>query len=880
MMVLLVCGIAQGQQILQQGFEAKGPYWKAGSADTSYKVIRHALTDTTALTGQRSEHLRLQVEKGSYIHFTYDLPRAPVTDDLSLSLGLKSSRPGVQLFCRVVLPRERDPKDPTRNLTALIRCEPYNSTRWKTILLLAPVKALREQERLLNLKLGREISTAGAYVDQLILNVYDGPGTIDVFIDDLIVGPVIGTLEPGKVIATPVTQPGAAVPSMPLPRILSDARFAGKRLMVADSPFFMRGIRHTGMPLNVLNDALFNTLFLEENVADTVLKDASQRGFKLVPSLEARRDDLPRRMSRFLESEAVLAWNVGGNLDADRFEQTRQFALELRHGDPSRLLIADVWDHFLGYDRSLDGTLIGTHRWPLSTSLELDNYRRWLAHRRNLTRNSYAWTWIQTHSQEWFMKMLYPKQRPAQYQQPIGPLPEQIRLLSYIALAAGYRGLAFWSDEFLADSHQGRDRLLGLALLNQELKLLERILLEVTEAPEWIDTSNKDIKAAVFRVPKNVLVLPVWIGPGAQYVPGQAAASHVEISIPAAPTNCTAWEVTPGRITHYPIERDSRGAVVKLENFSLTSALVLTSDMTPKGMLVHLQSTQKEMAPAAADWMYKLAKEELAKIEPIDRELHQAGVGLSDGPSLLTKSRKALEQCERLRVNRQHSESYVQAEVALRALRLLMRSHWERAVRDLDTPTASPYAVSFYTLPQHHAFLEELRGRRAASSVLPHGDFEVPVGQSQTGWTVQEVPSLDPVTTEVRRTREGAHGGKGQCVQLSVRAKDPRRVPAALERTFVALHSPAVKLPPGTLVRVSGWVKIPGPITASADGALLYDSAGGEPLAVRLTGPVPKWKPFALYRRVPESGQIHVTMALAGLGTVYFDDIKIEPLVR
>jgi hypothetical protein len=30
---------------------------------------------------------------------------------------------------------------------------------------------------------------------------------------------------------------------------------------------------------------------------------------------------------------------------------------------------------------------------------------------------------------------------------------------------------------------------------------------------------------------------------------------------------------------------------------------------------------------------------------------------------------------------------------------------------------------------------------------------------------------------------------------------------------------------------------------------------------------------------VPSSGTINVTLALTGLGTVYFDDIRIEPLV-
>ena len=100
--------------------------------------------------------------------------------------------------------------------------------------------------------------------------------------------------------------------------------------------------------------------------------------------------------------------------------------------------------------------------------------------------------------------------------EPSGPHPEQIRLLTYAAIGAGCKGVGFWSDKFLADSHGGRDRLLALALLNQELQLLEPILVE-TEEPTWVDTSLPDVKAAILRSDKGILVLPMWMGKG---IPG------------------------------------------------------------------------------------------------------------------------------------------------------------------------------------------------------------------------------------------------------------------------------------------------------------------------------------------------------------------------
>ncbi len=121
-----------------------------------------------------------------------------------------------------------------------------------------------------------------------------------------------------------------------------------------------------------------------------------------------------------------------------------------------------------------------------------------------------------------------------------------------------------------------------------------------------------------------------------------------------------------------------------------------------------------------------------------------------------------------------------------------------------------------------------------------------------------------------------AHEGK-QCLRLRIKAKDPLKPPAALERTFLAVHTPAVRLPPGTLARITGWIRLPVNV-GSADGVLVYDSAAGEPLALRLVNAQPKWRQFTLYRTVPANGTLNVTLALTGIGTVYFDDIRIEPL--
>ena len=104
------------------------------------------------------------------------------------------------------------------------------------------------------------------------------------------------------------------------------------------------------------------------------------------------------------------------------------------------------------------------------------------------------------------------------------------------------------------------------------------------------------------------------------------------------------------------------------------------------------------------------------------------------------------------------------------------------------------------------------------------------------------------------------------------------------------MNSPPVKFAPGTWVRISGWIKVLGTnrpgtraptprwtaFRASADGAMFFDTTAGEAYAIRLTQPS-IWKEYHVYRRVPANGEVRVRMALTGFGTVYFDNIRIEP---
>lgn len=887
-LVLTLAGLAsvRAQQVLQYGFETRDPVWLPGPADAAYKELVHKLTDESAHSGARSEFLRLQVENGNYLHYTYDIGKGPVTDELNISVWVKANRPGIQLLCRVVLPRERDPRKPDQPMTTLLKGEQYILVgRWQQLTLRQPVKRLREQQQLLQAELKRDVVPTDAYVDRMVLNLYAGPGQTDVYVDDLEAGP----LTEGKPTVDPV------VPARPATRRSGEVELRGNQLFVSGQRFFPRIIRHTGAPLRTLRDAGFNAVWLDDGTPPGLMEDAVNLGFWLVPGLQSpfQRDqqggkvpgtltsneNFSRKMARYLDQDAILWWDLGNNLTIENFSTVSRTAAAYRAADPMRPLSADVWDGFQRYSRGVDQLALGVHRWPLMTGLEMPAYRDWLSQRRQLaTPGTFCWTWIQTHLPDWFTSLVYERESGGSFKEPIGPQPEQIKLMAYTAVGSGYRGVGFWSDRYLADSHTGRDRLLAMALLNQELQLLEPLLVS-SEEPKWIATSHPSVQAAIIRSEKAILALPLWLGGGAQFVPGQSAVAGLSFVVPQVPGATQAWEVSPGQVRSLRWERVVGGMKVTLPEFSVASAVVFTSDLGPTGLVVRFQDQQRRMARLAAQWSHDQAKEELDKIEKVVAELEQLGQQVPDEKQLIDKARQFLAGCEAKRRNGEHTEAYLDAQRALRPLRILMRALWEKAVRELDVPVSSPYAVSFFTLPRHYRFWDQLRGLGAAANILSEGNFETAPNNVPVGWLMQEAPSLDDVVATARRVDTEKHTGK-QSLMLEIKPKKADLPPpVALERTFLAIHSPSVKLPPGSLVRVTAWAKIPKKIQATADGALIYDSSGGEPLAVRLTEPG-NWKRFTVYRRVPESGSINVTLALTGLGAVYFDDVTIEPLVN
>ncbi len=87
--------------------------------------------------------------------------------------------------------------------------------------------------------------------------------------------------------------------------------------------------------------------------------------------------------------------------------------------------------------------------------------------------------------------------------------------------------------------------------------------------------------------------------------------------------------------------------------------------------------------------------------------------------------------------------------------------------------------------------------------------------------------------------------------------------------------SSPIPLQAGQIVRIQGWAWVPEPVTATADGLLIFDSAAGPTMARRI-GQTSGWQKFTLYRAATATGPMSLTFALAGVGDAWIDDVTVR----
>ena len=178
-----VLGDDDDAPMIRDGFESARIVWNQEQTDASITPIKHDRTQRAAHNGLMSERIAFNSGVGSSLFFSYATPNVPVTKDLSLELFLRANRSGMQLFARVILPADTDPETKAPSYLLVPGTLYENTNHWQRLELIELQTAIDRQVRVLRATTKRPVSLEGAYVEQLVLNLYTGAGETEVFAD-------------------------------------------------------------------------------------------------------------------------------------------------------------------------------------------------------------------------------------------------------------------------------------------------------------------------------------------------------------------------------------------------------------------------------------------------------------------------------------------------------------------------------------------------------------------------------------------------------------------------------------------------------------------------------------------------------------------------
>jgi len=640
---------------------------------------------------------------------------------------------------------------------------------------------------------------------------------------------------------------------------------------------FPRALEYRGEPLALVKQLGFNAVWLREPPSPELLGEAERHSLWLIapPRRPEGLDSAYGAASTLAEFgpeyERVLAWHLGTNLGPEQLEAVRRWSDQVRLAGrkQNRPLVGQPASELRTYSRYFDCLIAG--RMVAGTSLDLNSYRNWLRSQPLLARpGTTFWITIPTQLPLSLGEQLavLDARRPA----PLALSAEQLRLLAQAVIAAGAKAILFESCSSLAATDDDtRRRALAVELTNLALSLVEPWCAAGTLiAP--VESPVPEVVGATLRTDRARLILPCWLMPGGQYVPGQSAANNVSLVAPGVPESSVAYELTPGGIRPLRQKRVIGGTQVTLDEFGIASLVLLAHD---PAVISAVSRSGVALGQRAAEVNRQIVSQKLQFDQQTLAELAGRPKSSQD-TEWLGAARQSLEGCDVQLAARQYQQAWLAAERGSRPLRLLERACWDGAMAKGLPAAASPGAASFGTLPWHWRLVDRLRLVRPGPPRLAGGDFEDLSAMLAVGW--QHFPrTVEQVRGSAELLPAAAHGGRFG-LRLIVQPVDPKLVPNVVEVPVVSIVSPPVPVEAGELLEISGWVRVPKLISGSVDGLLISDSLSGE-LGSQRIGQTGDWRQFKLYRPVPRGGNVTVSFSLCGLGEAWIDDVTIQPLL-
>jgi hypothetical protein len=853
-------------------FNGPGTAWQILPDDVAVRMTVHECLPQGGRDQSGCEYLVIAAPAGQSAKLQCGSAPLAVLEELEVRIWVKSSRPGVQLAARVVLPRSIDPETGSF-ASVVIRGEQYTRVgQWQTLVLEDSPKLLANEVRALRTVPNMSIDPRAAYVDAIVLIVPGGPEGTEVYTDDLVVDGVTlnrdPALQPAEFAAT-AGSTAVATPALgtsPSPTsLVSSIRLQGGILFVEGRPFFPRVVEWQGESLQFLAERGFNTIRLD--ALPTFRQSADARHHGLWFLCPPPRPELLVAGSLGNGNDRILGWFL--EEDAARLNATSlsRWADRVRQLDPVAgrpVVIASE----AGWERTSQAADIAVAHHPLANRMSAANFEKWLDSRAT-TINSGKPVWLSIATQ--FGETVV-QQCELLGERPMYPPSIEDRQLASIVRSAelrGLRGLLFNSNQSLSEldtATQRRGNLLELT--NLRLKLIEPWLAS-GKITARVPSSDRERAATLILVDHARLLVPVSLAAGA------AAATPLRgktFIVPGVPESCQVYYFTSVELRPLSTERVAGGMRINWDGDD-DGFVLLTEDAR---IVTHLRQAIARNAARIVRLERDLGAAQASAIAAAVRSLTPLKVASDAAVAAIASVDSQVRQIDVLLAAGRVQEAHRMA-AALRTAMHELAAIQQHSISGRDGIDVLPLAVNGDLIAAHAEFLRRMESLRAGENLLVGGDFEDIVQLTGAGWQHVSHP-LPGVRSQVQLSTSDPHHGR-HSLELHVGLDGTNTPPSILPSPPVWITTPPIRVGEGQIVEISGWVRVASPITSSVDGLQIVDSLGGPELTF-MVGETSGWQAFRIVRGASASTDLRVTFVLTGLGTAHIDGVMVRALQR
>lgn len=846
-------GVAGVRGDLHETFESVQPTWQVGSHDCRLRVDRHQRVFGEAHGGQGAEYLSYRVGEGTYARLVHPVLPTRVINELSVSVWVRASRPGPRLLLRVVLPRSIDSQTGRPVIVWLPGSRYQLADRWEMLRLEQCRRRLEERVVALRAERHQRLDWSEAYIDQVVLDLYAGPGETRLWIDDL-------ELRGQVLLATDALPPvGHRVPTQQQP-VRRDsppaAEFRGDLLYLHGKPASLRIIDYHGESFEFLHSAGFNVVAFSQLPTSAEDRALASLGMWWIAPFPVN--------PGAHEFERLLAWRWPVRLTVRDVDLVRERLERYRRSGGRVPVLAWIDTGMENYSHWMDALV--AYRPVMASTTPLSDYTRWLGQIRSLARmDTPLFAAIDSD-----LPRAVSRQIEAMGGEEVSLLYSGDSLQAVVAAAVQQGIRSFWFRSTRSLQHpdvRSLRRARILTRVNRRLELIEPWL-AAGKIVAVADSNLPAVRGVLLQTDYSRLLLATQRGPGIANCPAEFAKMPLTLSVDGIPATDQAFLVRPHGLVRLATRQASSLRVVDPQPGLATLALVTRDPRAIRYVADRLQSHDRGQLRRLRDELRQEWDWTRLTIERMSSWLRTKTNESATGLAGVERQYRYLEQLVRAQDG---AQAHRVADQISDRLRRLQRLHWEVAISGLDHPSTSPACVTFYALPIHWQSVKRLWQTRWSANLLPAGEFENLAHMQGSGWrySVTLDPRVEPRAVVVPAP---VFDGRG-ALQLSARPRDDQA--ATRDEPAIRIESPAVSVTPGQWIKISGQVRISEPLTDHVDALRISDSLGGVALAqtIRQTG---GWTPFVFYRVAPATGEVRVRVELFGNGTVWLDDFRVQ----